>query len=138
MISPVIGKQKQLKIRYRMGGIYGQLNLTTTLDNKFPDRVLLLAPDKDVKRDLKIINATWGHPLGRSSTGRMSVEVTEILQGLVDMNGGSYLFISGAASITDLLGDPCPGYKKDLKVRCIACPMYVCMYVCMICLQYCR
>ena len=114
--DPRPGKPKQLKIRYRMDGIYGQLNLTTTLENKFPDRVLLVAPDKEKKRDLKIMHATWGHPLGRSSTGRMSVEVTEVLQGLVDLNGGSYLFISGAASIIDLLGDPCPGYKKDLKV----------------------
>ena len=74
------GKPKQLKIRYRMKGVYGQLNLTTTLENKFPDRVLLVAPDKDTRRDLKVINATWGHPLGRSSTGRMSVEVGIILR----------------------------------------------------------
>jgi hypothetical protein len=45
-------------------------------------------------RYLQISRATYGHPKGTSSTGRMSYDVTEIIQGYVDMHGGNYLNIS--------------------------------------------
>ena len=76
---------------------------------------MMIAPTE--KRYLAIIHATYGHPKGQSPQGRMSVEVTEVVQGLVDMVGGSYLSISYMASAKRYFGDPCPGYPKDLRIK---------------------
>jgi hypothetical protein len=42
-------------------------------------------------RYLRLLSANYGHPRGMSSTGRMSYDVVEVLQHLVDMAGGSFL-----------------------------------------------
>ena len=47
----------------------------------------------------------------------MSVDVTEVVQGMVDWTGGSYLSISYLSSVKNMFGDPCPGYPKDLRIR---------------------
>ena len=112
--DPSPGKPKVLRVRYRMLGVFGMLSIDVLPDNKIPARVILLGEEKT--KDLRIVAATWGHPRGRSTTGRMSVDVREVLQGLVDLNGGSYLFIGSLTNILTLLGDPCPGYKKDLQI----------------------
>lgn len=50
----------------------------------------------------------YGHPKGRSMTGAMSHDVLEILQGLSDLQGGSYLLVSAMTPLETLFGDPCP------------------------------
>ena len=44
-------------------------------------------------------------------------KVTEILQGLIDLGGGSYFTIAQPTPITPLLGDPAPGYPKELRLE---------------------
>ena len=82
-------------------------------DNRFPSPTLLIAP---TERYLRINKATFGHPRGLSAVGRMSYEVTEIIQGFVDLQGGNYLDISAQIPMKKLFGDPCPGYPKDLRI----------------------
>jgi hypothetical protein len=67
-------------------------------------------------RYLKIHSGTYGHPKGLSSTNRMSFDVVEILQALVDQAGGSFLSIGSMTPLTPLFRDPCPGYPKDLRI----------------------
>lgn len=47
----------------------------------------------------------------------MSFDVQEILQSLIDQNGGAYLSITAYTPISRMLGDPCPGYSKDLRIK---------------------
>jgi hypothetical protein len=49
---------------------------------------------------------------GLSITGRMSFDVQEQVQALVDLSGGSYLHIPASRKMSLLFGDPCPGYPK--------------------------
>lgn len=124
--GPAPGQVKQLRIRYRMqstgiqasiGSLtctYGNLILGVLPENKLPSMVVLKRPDA---RYLHIRKATWGHPKGKSSDGRMSIDVTEIVQGFVDLLGGSYLDISALTPLNTLFSDPCPGYLKDLCVE---------------------
>lgn len=109
--DPCPGHHKQLCIRYRIGKVHGWVIIEVTDHNRVPQPILFIAPKH---RLLRILRCTWGHPRGRSTTGRMSIDVQEQLQGQADMSGGSYLIISSMQSITRLLGDPCPGYPKDL------------------------
>ena len=51
---------------------------------------------------------------GLSITGRMSFDVQEQVQALVDLSGGSYLHIPTSRKMSLLFGDPCPGYPKVL------------------------
>ena len=51
---------------------------------------------------------------GLSITGRMSFDVQEQVQALVDLSGGSYLHIPASRQMSRLFGDPCPGYPKVL------------------------
>jgi hypothetical protein len=113
-VDPSPGYAKQLRIRYRVLGRCGVLVLDTAKDNCFPSPVIMIAPKE---RFLKISKAHYGHPKGRSSTGAMSVDVTEVVQGAVDLLGGSYLSISRMRLLYPLLGDPCPGYTKDLRIE---------------------
>jgi len=113
LVDPMPGRVKQLRIRYRMLDAFATAILELTVHNKVPVQIMLMVPKV---RDLKIMRATWGHPRGRDSTGRMSIDVTERMQGMVDLAGGSYLSISPSVSIGGLLGDPCPGYTKDLLI----------------------
>lgn len=69
------------------------------------------------RRDLTILRGTYGHPKGRTTTGRMSYDVKEQLQGIVDLNRGSFLYIGAMQPIERTLGDPCVGYVKDLQVE---------------------
>jgi len=112
--DPAPGKSKQLRIRYRIDGVFATLLLSTLPSSQFPSPILLLRP---TKRHLKIIRALYGHPKGRSSTGAMCTDVTEIVQGFVDLMGGSYLNLSPQSSVSQMFGDPCPGYTKDLRIE---------------------
>ena len=47
----------------------------------------------------------------------MSYDVCEQLQGIVDLNRGSFLYISAMMPIERQFGDPCVGYVKDLQVE---------------------
>jgi hypothetical protein len=68
-------------------------------------------------RMVTISRAHFGHPKGISSTGRMSYDVTEIVQGLLDLGGGSHFVLTGTDRMGPLFGDPCPGYPKELRVE---------------------
>jgi hypothetical protein len=112
--DPSPGKQKQLRIRYRMHDIFGTVVFCVQANNTFPDWVLLARPKE---RNLRILRANYGHPQGLTAHGRMSFDVQELVQGLVDVAGGSYLNITALQPIAPIFGDPCPGYPKDLRVE---------------------
>jgi hypothetical protein len=112
--DPSPGKPKQMRIRYRMHGKHGYVALDVLPSNRIPSSVMLMCPSS---RHLTILYAMFGHPKGRSSTGRMAYNVTENIQGLVDLNGGSYIHISPNTPLTRIFGDPCLGYTKDLCVE---------------------
>lgn len=112
--DPSPGRNKQLRVRYRMHGLHGTLVLDFNVENKIPVPFLLMAPKKQF---LRIYSAMYGHPKGATKTGRMCFDVSEVLQSFVDQNGGSYLLISHYTPLRRLLGDPCPGYTKDLRIE---------------------
>jgi hypothetical protein len=112
--DPCPGENKYIKFRYRVNGVHGWAQFSVFPTNNVPFPILFIAPKE---RLVKIIRATWGHPRGRSTTGRMSIEVTEQIQGLADIHGGAYVELDTNRSMTDLFGDPCPGYPKDLLVE---------------------
>lgn len=105
-VDPRPGHNKQLRLRYRSDSIHGTLTLDFDINNKIPVPYLFLVPRT---RYLKIHHAIYGHPKGATSTGRMSFDVLELVQSLVDQNGGSYLSISSYTPLTRIFGDPCPG-----------------------------
>ena len=111
--DPFPGKNKQLRVRYRAGGVHATLVLDFDRKNRIPAPFLLMAPHR---RYLRIFNAIYGHPKGSTVTGRMSYDVTELVQSLVDQNGGSFLRISSYTPLRRIFGDPCPGYPKDLRI----------------------
>ena len=47
----------------------------------------------------------------------MSYDVREQLQGIVDLNRGSFLYIGAMQPIERQFGDPCVGYVKDLQIE---------------------
>jgi len=104
--DPYPGHNKQLRMRYRAAGVHGTLALDFDRDNKIPVPFLMLVPKT---RYLRVFHAIYGHPKGASSTGRMSFDVLEIVQALIDQSGGSYLSISSYTPLERLFGDPCPG-----------------------------
>ena len=73
------GKQKQLRIRYRMNGkVHGFACVDTTVTSRFPTGFFLIVP---VMRYLTIVSCTYGHPKGRDkTTGRMSYDVSTVAQ----------------------------------------------------------
>ena len=83
------GENKQLKVRYRMLGLHSMLQLDVMSSGQLASNFMLIAP-KD--RLLVINRATYGHPKGQSQQGRMSIDVQEVIKGIVDagMSGGSY------------------------------------------------
>lgn len=111
--DPSFDKPKQLRLRYRINGVHGLISLDIMANNHIPEEVMLFCP---IKRDITVLRASYGHPKGRTTTGRMSYDVMENLQGIVDLNGGSLLYISPNVPIIRKLGDPCTGYTKDLKI----------------------
>ena len=48
-------------------------------------------------------------------------KVTELIQGLVDHDGGSLLRLGAYTPLTPIIGDPCPGYPKDLRIQYEIC-----------------
>jgi hypothetical protein len=70
--DPSPGKPKQLRIRYRMGTSHGCLSLDVMANNQIPAPVLLLVPPE---RNITILRGAYGHPKGRTTTGRMSYDV---------------------------------------------------------------
>ncbi len=118
--DPCPGQNKQLKVRYRMKGLHAMLQLDVMANGLLSQNFMLLAPRS---RLLNIINATYGHPKGLSPQGRMSTDVTEVVQGIVDagMAGGNYLTLSYMRPVKPMFGDPCPGYPKDLRIHFEIC-----------------
>ena len=118
--DPCPGQNKQLKVRYRLIGMHAQLQLDVMPNGLLTQNFMLIAPKT---RYLIINRATYGHPKGLSPQGRMSVDVTEVVQGIVDsgMSGGSYLTLSYMRPVKPIFGDPCPGYPKDLRVNFEVC-----------------
>ena len=112
--DPAPQKEKQIRIRYRMRQKFGLIIVLVSASNQVKKAVRLMAVPQ---RLLTIHRASYGHPKGRSSTGRMSYDVTETMQGLADVHGGSFLSIPHDQSLSSLLGDPCVGYNKDLVVE---------------------
>eukprot|EP01041_Mallomonas_annulata_P007561 gene7561-15506_t len=102
--DPSPGRPKQIRLRYRMLQRHGYLVLPVLEDNHLPTPLLLLCPRE---RLLTIMKGTYGHPRGKSASGRMSHDVTECLQGMADFNGGSYLCIDTDLILTVPFGDPC-------------------------------
>lgn len=115
-LDPSPEKTKQLRIRYRMDRIFGTLVLDVTSTSRIPHPVILRRPWGG-QRLLKIRRGYYGHPLGATAQGRMCYDVTEILQGLIDLGGGSYFKVDQATTMTPLLGDPAPGYPKELRLE---------------------
>lgn len=105
-VDPYPGHNKQLRMRYRADKIHATLALDFDVNNKIPVPFLLLVPKT---RYLRIFQGTYGHPKGATNTGRMSFDVTEIVQAIVDQYGGSYLSISSFTPLERIFGDPCPG-----------------------------
>ena len=118
--DPCPGENKQLKIRYRMLGQHAMCQLDVLPNGQLSSNFMLIAPKE---RYLIINRATYGHPKGLSPQGRMSIDITEVVQGLVDagMAGGSYLTLSHMTPIKRIFGDPCPGYPKDLRINFEIC-----------------
>lgn len=112
--DPAPGRLKQLRIRYRMDGIFGTVVFNVTAENVLPDWVLLAVPER---RLVKIKRASYGHPRGLNEQGRMSFDILELIQGLLDVSGGSYLKITTLQPISQIFGDPCPGYTKDMRLE---------------------
>jgi hypothetical protein len=118
--DPCPGQNKQLKVRYRMLGMHAMLQLDVMPNGLLTQNFMLIAPRS---RYLLINRAQYGHPKGLSPQGRMSVDVTEVVQGIVDsgMAGGSYLTLSYMRPVKPIFGDPCPGYPKDLRIQFEVC-----------------
>ena len=118
--DPCPGENKHLKVRYRLCGMHAQLQLDIMPNGQLTRNFMLIAPKT---RYLIINRATYGHPKGLSPQGRMSVDATEVVQGIVDagMSGGSYLTLSYMRPVKPIFGDPCPGYPKDLRVNFEVC-----------------
>ena len=116
-IDPSPDNPKQLRIRYRMGSIFGTLMINVTSNNRVINGIALRPPINNGQRLLNIKRAYYGHPKGVSTTGRMCYEVTEYLQGLIDLGGGSFLSIPENTLMSHLFGDPCPGYHKELRIE---------------------
>ncbi len=113
--DPAPGKNKQLRIRYRLheGGGHGTMMVDFDQVNRIPQTFFFIVPKRSY---LRIYQATYGHPKGLTRTGRLSLDVTEIVQSLVHQLGGSYLNISAFTPVARIFGDPCPGYAKDLRI----------------------
>jgi len=118
--DPSPGQNKQLKVRYRMKGMHAMLQLDVMPDGLLTQNFMLIAPKT---RMLIIEQATYGHPKGLSPQGRMSTDVKEVVQGIVDagMAGGNYLTLSYMRPVKPIFGDPCPGYPKDLRIHFEIC-----------------
>lgn len=72
--DPAPGKNKQLRIRYRIMGVHATASLDCLPTNFFTGWVLLIAGDE---RNLKITRASYGHPRGIQN-GRMSFDVRRV------------------------------------------------------------
>jgi hypothetical protein len=70
--DPVPGKQKQLRIRYRIANNHGFLALDIMENNQVPSPIILMCPPE---RSITILRGAYGHPKGRTTTGRMSYDV---------------------------------------------------------------
>ncbi|CAN0150103.1 unnamed protein product, partial [Pylaiella littoralis] len=63
-----------------------------------------------------VFSAVYGTP-GEPKRGRGKIDVTEFMQGRVDLADGKYLYLSKKEPLADLFGDPCPGRDKCLVLR---------------------
>lgn len=81
--------------------------------NRIPQTFFFIVPKRSY---LRVYQASYGHPKGLTKTGRLSVDVTEIIQSMIHQLGGSYLNISAFTPVARIFGDPCPGYVKDLRI----------------------
>lgn len=70
----------------------------------------------DARRDVSPFNPFTPEPAA-SSNRRGQFDVTEFMQGRVDLAGGTHLFISKTEDLVGLFGDPCPGRDKSLVMQ---------------------
>jgi len=119
--------EKQLRMRYRIDKVFATLILNFSPQHTVLKPFLLIIPSDLTSptsfkpRYLRLFRGTYGHPKGMSSTGRMAYDVLEILQSQVDQAGGSFLSINSSTELSPILGDPCPGYVKELCLQYEVC-----------------
>ena len=71
--DPSPGRLKQLRVRYRMLHRFGSIVVPISAENRLFESFLLVCPRE---RLLTILSASYGHPRGKSKTGRMSHDVS--------------------------------------------------------------
>ncbi|CAN0301177.1 unnamed protein product [Scytosiphon promiscuus] len=117
--NPCPGVLKTLRIRYvSLEGVAKgrrrEVWLQESEEGYLSEAVSLQVPTKIPL--VVVFSAVYGSP-GKSSRGRGKIDVTEFMQGRVDLAEGKYLFMSRKEPLTDLFGDPCPGRDKCLVLR---------------------
>jgi len=72
-VDPSPGYPKQIRFRYRMLNKFGFITIPVPANNTLPESFLLLCP---TDRVLTILSGRYGHPIGKTKTGRMSYDVS--------------------------------------------------------------
>ncbi|CBJ33660.1 hypothetical protein Esi_0545_0009 [Ectocarpus siliculosus] len=117
--NPCPGVLKVLRVRYvSLEGVAKgrrrEVWLQESEEGHLAEAVSLQVPTKLPL--VVVFSAVYGSP-GEPSRGRGKMDVTEFMQGRVDLADGKYLFMSRKEPLTDLFGDPCPGRDKCLVIR---------------------
>ncbi|CAM9967797.1 unnamed protein product [Ectocarpus sp. 4 AP-2014] len=117
--NPCPGVRKVLRVRYvSLEGVAKgrrrEVWLQESEEGHLAEAVSLQVPTKLPL--VVVFSAVYGSP-GEPSRGRGKMDVTEFMQGRVDLADGEYLFVSRKEPLTDLFGDPCPGRDKCLVLR---------------------
>ncbi|CAM9410853.1 unnamed protein product [Ectocarpus sp. 13 AM-2016] len=117
--NPCPGVLKVLRVRYvSLEGVAKgrrrEVWLQESEEGHLAEAVSLQVPTKLPL--VVVFSAVYGSP-GEPSRGRGKMDVTEFMQGRVDLADGKYLFMSRKEPLTDLFGDPCPGRDKCLVLR---------------------
>lgn len=86
-------------------------SLFTTNQNKLANQASTLVSD------VVTPTTTTRQPVAVSIARIAQFDVTEFMQGRVDLAGGRFLFLSKTEPLTDLFGDPCPGRNKCLVLH---------------------
>ena len=116
--DPCPGQPKTLRVRYEIVPPHDEhagskAERRVALD----ERGCLMEPFRiEVPEErplVRVIKATYGHPLG-SRRGRGAFEVTESLQGRIDVTGGQFLAMDHSEDLKALFGDPAKGMRKVL------------------------
>ncbi|CAM9373295.1 unnamed protein product, partial [Choristocarpus tenellus] len=119
--NPCPGVRKMLRIRYMPLNEQGKglrreiwCQEEESKEGHLMESLLLREPK--AHPSVLVFSASYGSPAG-SFNGQGTFDVTELMQGRVDLAGGEYLLISREESLVDLFGDPCPGRIKELSIH---------------------